>query len=148
MRNYTLNDFRRIIDNLTSTPEIFRKNFDKLYDVLYENGIEYYKSFDDFMEEHRDSYTLDVLLTSLQEFPNDNKPLAKGDTDCYCYTYNEFVHSFEKEEDAIESIRKLVIKKRPIDYMIDKGYEEDSIQSIMKNVLKESTRKGSVRFAK
>ena len=46
MRNYTLDDFRRIIDNLTSTPEIFRKNFDKLYDVLYENGIEYYKSFE------------------------------------------------------------------------------------------------------
>ena len=40
MRNYTLADFRRIIDKLTSTPEIFRKNFDKLYDVLYENGIE------------------------------------------------------------------------------------------------------------
>ena len=42
MRNYTLDDFRRIIDKLTSTPEIFRKNFDNLYDVLYETGIEYY----------------------------------------------------------------------------------------------------------
>ena len=135
MRNYTLEDFWRNADKLTSTPEIFRKNFSKLQDVLYEIGIEYYKSFEDFMGEHRDSYTLDILLDSLKEFPNDNKPLAKGDTVCYCYTYNELLHSFEKEEDAIESIRELVIK---INLLLRKGYEEDSIRTIMNNVLKES----------
>lgn len=135
MRNYTLEDFWINADKLTSTPEIFRKNFNKLQDVLYEIGIEYYKSFEDFMGEHRDSYTLDILLDSLKEFPNYNKPLAKGDTVCYCYTYNELLHSFEKEEDAIESIRELIIK---INLLLRKGYEEDSVRTIINDVLKES----------
>lgn len=139
MRNYTLDDFRRIIDKLTSTPEIFRKNFDNLYDFLYENDIEYYKSFEDFMEDNRDSTSLDVLLRSLKEFPKENIPLSKGDTLCPCYVFDGYVHSFEKEEDAIESIRKLIDKKRTIEYLSStKGYEEDSIRYIMQNVLKES----------
>lgn len=116
------------VDKIINSPKKFRDNFDKLEEFVNAVGF-IYIDFDELKrilgEQEGYDYVLDVLLDSLKEYPNDNKPLAKGDTDCYCFFYQDTIMSYYTEKDAIESMRVIIANNNLLDAFVDS--EKDNI---------------------
>lgn len=110
------------VDKIINSPKKFRDNFDKLEEFVNAVGF-IYIDFDELKrilgEQEGYDYVLDVLLDSLKEYPNDNKPLAKGDTDCYCFFYQDTIMSYYTEKDAIESMRVIIANNNLLDTFVD-----------------------------
>lgn len=108
-----LDKIYNVVDKIINNPKKFRDNFDKLDEFVSSVGFVYIDfDFDELKrilgEQEGYDYVLDVLLDSLKEYPNDNKPLAKGITDCYCFFYNDCIMSYYTKNDAIESMREII----------------------------------------
>lgn len=116
------------VDKIINSPKKFRDNFDKLEEFVNAVGF-IYIDFDELKrilgEQDGYDYVLDVLLDSLKEYPNDNKPLAKGDTDCYCFFYQDTIMSYYTEKDAIESMRVIIANNNLLDAFVDS--EKDNV---------------------
>lgn len=133
-----LDKIYNVVDKIVNSPKKFRDDFDELEDFIYDCGIDYYLTFDELEKsigrEMGYKYVLDELLSSLEKYPNDNKPLAKGITDCYCVFYNDKIFSYADRDDSIESIRQIIITNKLLDeYM--KDYKYDIILDTFKDVL-------------
>lgn len=128
------------VDKIVNSPKKFRDDFDELEDFIYDCGIDYYFTFEalkkSISEDMGYDYVLDILLDSLREYPNDNKPLAKGNTDCYCVFYNDKILSYADRDDSIESIRQIIITNKLLDvYIFRSGYNYDDIFHAFEGVL-------------
>ena len=123
-----LDKIYNVVDKIINSPKKFRDNFDKLEEFINAVGF-IYIDFDELKrilgEQDGYDYVLDVLLDSLKEYPNDNKPLAKGDTDCYCFFYQDTIMSYYTEKDAIESIRVIIANNNLLDVFVDS--EKDNV---------------------
>ena len=123
-----LDKIYNIVDKIINSPKKFRDNFDKLDEFVNAVGF-IYIDFDELKrilgEQEGYDYVLDVLLDSLKEYPNDNKPLAKGDTDCYCFFYQDTIMSYYTEKDAIESMRVIIANNNLLDAFVDS--EKDNV---------------------
>ena len=123
-----LDKIYNVVDKIINSPKKFRDNFDKLEEFVNAVGF-IYNDFDELksiLGEHEGyDYVLDVLLDSLKEYPNDNKPLAKGDTDCYCFFYQDTIMSYYTEKDAIESMRVIIANNNLLDAFVDS--EKDNV---------------------
>ena len=123
-----LDKIYNVVDKIINSPKKFRDNFDKLEEFINAVGF-IYIDFDELKrilgEQEGYDYVLDVLLDSLKEYPNDNKPLAKGDTDCYCFFYQDTIMSYYTEKDAIESIRVIIANNNLLDVFVDS--EKDNV---------------------
>lgn len=117
-----LDKIYNVVDKIINSPKKFRDNFDKLEEFVNAVGF-IYIDFDELKrilgEQEGYDYVLDVLLDSLKEYPNDNKPLAKGDTDCYCFFYQDTIMSYYTEKDAIESMRVIIANNNLLDTFVD-----------------------------
>lgn len=135
-----LDKIYNIVDKIINSPKKFRDDFDELEDFIYDCGIDYYLTFDELEKsigrEMGYDYVLDILLDSLREYPNDNKPLAKGNTDCYCVFFNDNILSYADRDDSIESIRQIIITNKLLDvYIFRSGYNYDDIFHAFEGVL-------------
>ena len=123
-----LDKIYNVVDKIINSPKKFRDNFDKLEEFINAVGF-IYIDFDELKRilgvQDGYDYVLDVLLDSLKEYPNDNKPLAKGDTDCYCFFYQDTIMSYYTEKDAIESIRVIIANNNLLDVFVDS--EKDNV---------------------
>ena len=123
-----LDKIYNVVDKIINSPKKFRDNFDKLEEFISSVGF-IYIDFDELKrilgEQEGYDYVLDVLLDSLKEYPNDNKPLAKGDTDCYCFFYQDTIMSYYTEKDAIESMRVIIANNNLLDAFVDS--EKDNV---------------------
>lgn len=123
-----LDKIYNVVDKIINSPKKFRDNFDKLEEFVNAVGF-IYIDFDELKrilgEQEGYDYVLDVLLDSLKEYPNDNKPLAKGDTDCYCFFYQNTIMSYYTEKDAIESMRVIIANNNLLDAFVDS--EKDNV---------------------
>ena len=123
-----LDKIYNVVDKIINSPKKFRDNFDKLEEFINAVGF-IYIDFDELKrilgEQDGYDYVLDVLLDSLKEYPNDNKPLAKGDTDCYCFFYQDTIMSYYTEKDAIESMRVIIANNNLLDVFVDS--EKDNV---------------------
>ena len=123
-----LDKIYNVVDKIINSPKKFRDNFDKLEEFVNAVGF-IYIDFDELKrilgEQEGYDYVLDVLLDSLKEYPNDNKPLAKGDTDCYCFFYQDTIMSYYTEKDAIESMRVIIANNNLLDAFVDS--EKDNV---------------------
>lgn len=123
-----LDKIYNVVDKIINSPKKFRDNFDKLDEFVNAVGF-IYIDFDELKrilgEQEGYDYVLDVLLDSLKEYPNDNKPLAKGDTDCYCFFYQDTIMSYYTEKDAIESMRVIIANNNLLDAFVDS--EKDNV---------------------
>ena len=118
------------VDKIINSPKKFRDNFDKLEEFINAVGFVYIDfDFDEIKsilgEQDGYDYVLDVLLDSLKEYPNDNKPLSKGDTDCCCFFYNDTIMSYYNEKDAIESMRVIIANNNLLDAFVES--EKDNV---------------------
>ena len=125
-----LDKIYNVVDKIINSPKKFRDNFDKLEVFINAVGFVYIDfDFDEIKsilgEQDGYDYVLDVLLDSLKEYPNDNKPLAKGDTDCYCFFYQDTIMSYYTEKDAIESMRVIIANNNLLDAFVDS--EKDNV---------------------
>ena len=116
------------VDKIINSPKKFRDNFDKLEEFVNSVGF-IYIDFDELKrilgEQDGYDYVLDVLLDSIKEYPNDNKPLARGITDCYCFFYNDAIFSYYTEKEAIESMREIIANNDLLGIFMDS--EKDNI---------------------
>ena len=127
------------VDKIINSPKKFRDNFDKLEEFVNSVGFIYIDyDFDELKrilgEQNGYDYVLDVLLDSLKEYPNDNKPLAKGITDCYCFFYQDTIMSYYTEKDAIESMRVIIANNNLLDaFMVSK--DDNIVIGVLEDLL-------------
>lgn len=135
-----LDNIYNVVDKIISSPKKFRDDFDEFEEFLYDCGIDYYITFEALKDSVSElmgyEYVLDELLSSLKKYPNDNKPLAKGNTDCYCVFFNDKILSYADRDDSIESIRQIIITNNFLDeYIFRSGYNYDTILHAFKGLL-------------
>lgn len=134
-----LDKIYNVVDKIINSPKKFRDNFDKLEDFINSVGFVYIDfDFDEIKrilgEQEGYDYVLDVLLDSLKEYPNDNKPLAKGDTDCCCFFYNDTIMSYYTEEDAIESMRVIIANNDLLGVFMN-SEKDNVVMSVLEDLL-------------